>query len=280
MRFLVLTAIIALASCTDSTQSKTDKSKIEIDDEIVVLDFIDLMDSANVEGSILIANKNIFYSNDFDWAEERHIPASTFKIPNSIIALELGILENDSSIIYWDGKQRFMDSWEQDLSFRDAFHLSCVPCYQEIAREVGVERMIEQTDALRFGKLRIDSSNIDQFWLTEDAQISQFEEIDFLKRFRDKELPITDRTHVIMSRMMIIEQNDRYTLRGKTGWSANDDGNNCWFVGYVETENDVYYFATNIEPEKDADISEIVSLRKEITVKALNILGVQIEHDN
>lgn len=239
-----------------------------------MLDFQLLVDSADVEGSILILSNNILYSNNFDWAKERHIPASTFKIPNSIIALELGILENDSSVIQWDGESRFMKSWEQDLFFRDAFHLSCVPCYQEIARKVGVERMINQTNALNFGKLDIDSSNIDQFWLTDDAQISQFEEIDFLKRFHEQQLPISDRTYEIMNRMMIIESNDRYTLRGKTGWSDNGKENNCWFVGSVESEGTIHYFATNITPDYDADISEIVSIRKEITRKALKQLEI------
>lgn len=239
-----------------------------------MLDFQLLVDSADVEGSILILSNNVLYSNNFDWARERHIPASTFKIPNSIIALELGILENDSSVIQWDGEPRFMKSWEQDLFFRDAFHFSCVPCYQEIAREVGVERMRKKTDALNFGELVIDSSNIDQFWLTDDAQISQFEEIDFLKRFHEHQLPISDRTYEIMNRMMIIESNDRYTLRGKTGWSDNGKENNCWFVGSVESEGTIHYFATNITPDYDADISTIVSIRKEITRKALKQLGI------
>ncbi|NVK64820.1 MAG: class D beta-lactamase [Flavobacteriales bacterium] len=278
MKHFFLVVLLFGAACTQQTQKEqtTDKELVaeETPQEIVMKNFQLLVDSANVDGSILILSKNTFYSNDFEWANERHIPASTFKIPNSMIALELGILESDSSMIYWDGKQRFMDRWEQDLSLRDAFHLSCVPCYQEIARKVGVDRMIEKTNALNFGKLIIDSTNIDQFWLTDDAQISQFEEIDFLKRFHEKELPISERTHEIMNRMMIIEQDDRYVLRGKTGWSDSGEEHNCWFVGSVESDGVFHYFATNITPAYDTDISEIVSIRKEISIKALKQLEI------
>ena len=80
-----------------------------------------------------------------------HLPASTFKIPNSIIALETGLIEDDSTLIKWDGDERRLPAWEQDLVFRDAFHYSCVPCYQEIARKIGEKRMlvIEENDTLK-----------------------------------------------------------------------------------------------------------------------------------
>lgn len=276
MRNYLLFVLLLATACTQTEPTDaamvTPLEETEETSEITVLNFQSLVDSFHVDGSILIRSNTTFYSNNFDWARERHVPASTFKIPNSIIALELGILKNDSSMIYWNGEQHFMDSWEQDLYFRDAFHFSCVPCYQEIARKVGVKRMIEQTDALNFGKLTINAENIDKFWLGEDAQISQFEEIDFLKRFHEKELPISDRTHEIMSRMMIIEQNDDYILRGKTGWSDNGKEHNCWFVGSIESNGKFHYFATNIQPSYEAEMSEIVSLRKEITFKALKQL--------
>jgi len=276
MKYIAFALLFALVSCTDSTNKEKESLKIKVSNEITMLNFISLIDSAEVDGSVLVSHRDKFYSNDFEWALKQHIPASTFKIPNSIIALELEVMEDDNTMIPWDGEPRFMKRWEQDLNFHDAFHTSCVPCYQEIARTIGVDRMKAYTDKLNFGTSKIDSSNIDMFWLDGSSKISQFEEIDFLKRFREKKLPISDRTHEIMNRMMIIEETDEYTLRGKTGWSVQDSVNNCWFVGYVELDDEVYYFATNIEPDPDADISKIVSLRKEITRKALGQLGVPI----
>ncbi|MFK7784329.1 MAG: penicillin-binding transpeptidase domain-containing protein [Crocinitomicaceae bacterium] len=278
MKFFLFLSLITLVACVETTSTTTiTDPEVPIDPpikEVIMSDFQVLLDSANVDGSILIFTGDFFFSNDFEWSRKGHLPASTFKIPNSIIALETGVMENDSTISYWDGEPRFFSSWEQDLYFRDAFHYSCVPCYQEIARNIGVGRMKQYTDDFNFGDLVFDSTSIDQFWLEGDSKITQFEQIDFLQRFRNKELPISERTHRIMSRMMIIEQNEEYVLRGKTGWSVQNDIDNCWFVGYVEADEDTYYFATNLQPKNDAEMSDIISTRKNVTRKALGLLGI------
>ena len=77
-----------------------------------------------------------------------------------------------------------------------------------------------------------------------------------------------------MKRMMIMEENDAYTLSGKTGWSIQNGVNNGWFVGYVETNNKTYFFATNIEPNHQFDRDAFVSLRKEVTFKALKQMKI------
>ena len=136
--FVVFISMIFLFVCCNTT---TNKNIIETE----ISDFDKILDSFQVNGSILIYDndKNTFYSNDFDWAKNGKLPASTFKIPNSIIAVELGIIENDTTILKWNGEQRKMDIWEKDLSFKDAFRISCVPCYQEIARKIGTIKMKE-----------------------------------------------------------------------------------------------------------------------------------------
>lgn len=277
MRNILLISLLFLVSCTETnTQPKDKEAKMEVSEELIMLDFQPLLDSANVDGSILVYSVGHFFSNDFEWAKQGQLPASTFKIPNSIIALELGVMEDDSTMILWDGQPRFLTDWEQDLHFREAFHYSCVPCYQEIARKIGMDRMRKFVDDFDYGNMIFDNTTIDQFWLEGDSKINQFEQIDFLKRFNEKRLPISDRTYEIMSRMMIIEETDEYVLRGKTGWSVQNDINNCWFVGYVEFNGEAHYFATNIRPESDADISEIVSVRKQVTRQALSFLGIPI----
>ena len=89
----------------------------------------------------MTVNEDVYYSNDFKWANAGRLPASTFKIPNSIIALETGVVENDSTLFEWDGIERSIKNWNQDLLFREAFHFSCVPCYQKVAREISEKRM-------------------------------------------------------------------------------------------------------------------------------------------
>lgn len=276
MKKFALFLLLFCAACTE-TETKSADVIAEIPNEgneIVMLPFHKMLDSAGLDGSILIFTKGNLFSNDFEWAKTGHLPASTYKIPNSIIALELGIMENDSTMIYWNGEPRYMKSWEQDLFFRDAFHLSCVPCYQEIARKIGVESMKQFTKDFNYGKMVFDSTTVDEFWLGGESVISQVEQIDFLQRFMEGALPISKRTQALMQQMMIIEETNDYTFRGKTGWSIQNEVNNCWFVGVVESNGETHYFATNIEPKEGTDVSVALSARKEITRQALQQMGI------
>lgn len=234
--------------------------------------FQTVIDSVSVLGSILIYDPDSlrYYSNDYEWADAGHLPASTFKIPNSIIALETGTVEHDSTVLPWDGTSRAMPAWEQDLSFKQAFQYSCVPCYQQIAREVGVDTMRWYLDQLSYDTMRFDESSIDMFWLQGKSRISQFDQIDFLRRLYHHQLPISPRTYDIMDRMMFIERFDEYALYGKTGWSIDGNIHNGWFVGYVIRNRKPIYFATNVTATSATDMSQFPRLRRSITMKVLN----------
>ena len=230
-----------------------------------------ILDSANVKGAIVVYDlrKNQYYSNDFKWAKIQRLPASTFKIPNSIIALETGVVENDSTLFKWGGERRFLKIWEQDLVLKDAFHFSCVPCYQEVARKIGIKRMNEYLAKLGYGEMNVDSTNIDSFWLEGDSKINQLQQIDFLRRFYESKLPISNRTENIMKKMMIMDKKADFTLSGKTGLANGNEENNGWFIGFAETAGQTLFFATNIEPSAGLDAQQFLSSRKEVTLKAI-----------
>lgn len=276
--FIFFSISILLFSCQE--EEKTAKPIVKklpsVPKMIEQKQFQELIDQEQLKGSILIYNLNedSYYSNDFSWAHVGRLPASTFKIANSIVALETGVVDNDSTLFKWDRKRRRLKAWEQDLIFRDAFHLSCVPCYQEIARKIGVSSMQSYLEKFEYGKMVVDSSNIDLFWLEGESKISQFEQISFLKKFYLEQLPISNQTNTIMKRLMVIEKNEHFTLSGKTGWAIRNDEDNGWFVGYVETKKGVFFFATNVSPQAQFDLNNFPKIRKAITRKAFQILGI------
>ena len=95
---------------------------------------------------------------------EAKLPASTFKIPNSVIALETGVVADpDKDIFKWDGVTRSIEAWNKDHTLRSAIAVSAVPVYQEIARRIGAERMQKYLDLLDYGNRDI-GDGIDQFW--------------------------------------------------------------------------------------------------------------------
>ena len=272
----IIPILIGLFSCTGK-KTESDKKEIKVvEREIIVPQFEKIIDSANVEGAILIYDlkNDKYYSNDFNWAKKRNLPASTFKITNSIIALETGVVENDSTLLKRNGEKRRFKNWEQDLILRDAFHFSCVPCYQEIARKVGENKMNKFLKKLDYGNMKVDSSNLDLFWLEGESSITQFQQINFLKRLYQSELPISERTEMIMKRMIVIEDTDDYKLSGKTGWSIRNGNNNGWFVGYVETQSKIYFFATNVEPKQQFDMNMFPMIRKDVTFKAFEQMKI------
>ena len=284
-KLFVLCLYIACFSCKEESKSNAkpkEKSATAktIHNHIQQESFQKIIDSLQLKGAILLydSKKDVYYSNDFLWAKTGQLPASTFKIPNSIIGLETKEVTDQYSIFKWNGEKRFFKSWEADLTLSQAFQRSCVPCYQEVARKVGVKRMNSYIEKLQYGNIQVDSSNLDNFWLQGNARITQFQQIDFLKRFQKETLPISKRTSAIVKEIMILKGTDNYVLRGKTGWSIEDDHHNGWFVGYVESGDQVFFFATNVAPiSKDFDQKAFQKNRKVITYKALGeVINVSI----
>ncbi len=275
--YFVLILAVFFSSCTiNKKKAISQKEENSIENQINKPEFQSIIDSSGVIGSILIYDlqKDTYYSNDFDWSKKGNLPASTFKITNSIIGLESGIIESDSTIFKWDGEKKWLKNWEQDLVLKDAFHFSCVPCYQEVARKIGPKIMNDYIRKFNYGNIKVDSNNIDKFWLEGESRISQIQQIDFLKRFYDSKLPISKRTEKIIKSIMVIEQNDQYILSGKSGLSNDNKIYNGWFVGYIELKTNTYLFATNIEPKKEFDFDTFIKKRLDLTFKALKQIKV------
>ncbi len=244
--------------------------------------FQHLLDTSGLTGSILLYDpqKRTYYSNDFQWAGTGQLPASTFKIANSIIALETGVIKNEQFTLPWDGTTRSIANWNQDLSFDKAFAFSCVPCYQQIARDIGPLRMRKQLDRLGYPGISFRQNEIDMFWLRGASRINQFEQVEFLQRLHEGDLPISSTTARIMQKIMVIDTTDSYVLSGKTGWSNDNEHDNGWFVGFVERlpdnnsthKEEILYFATNVEPKQGTPIASFISGRRASTEAAIALL--------
>lgn len=276
LKFIFYICVFSLSFCTPKQERITARGKNLTSRKEVIPALQTILDTSGVTGVILMydPSKDTYYASDFARAEVGHLPASTYKFPHSLIALETGVVEDDRTMFPWDGAARAMPQWEQDLTFQDAFRLSCVPCYQEVARTIGPEQMNAYLGKFHYGTMVVDAATIDQFWLVGESRITPVQQIDFLRRFYDGQLPIGARTQTIVKRMMVMEEEEAYRLSGKTGLSNGEGAYNGWFVGYVETAGGVVFFATNAEPNQSLEVDAFIPLRVAMTKQALRALNL------
>jgi len=177
---------------------------------------------------------------------ERFIPASTYKIPNAMIGLETGVIPDENYVIKWDGTKYDYPTWNKDQTLKTAIRNSVVWYFQELARRVGEEKEQYYVDAVKYGNQDI-SGPIDSFWLNGGLRISADEQVEFLKRLYMNDLPFSQRTMNIVKEIIVMEKTDSYQLSGKTGSAQQVTPHEGWYIGYLETNGDVYFFATNYE---------------------------------
>lgn len=232
-----------------------------------------------VNGSIAIYDQQTqrFFEHNPDRNTTAFFPASTFKIFNALAALETGVMPNDVAVLTWDGIRRGLPrvgeiaAWNQDTNLRQAFKNSTIWFYQVMARKIGSERMQSLINQIGYGNRQIgNAEQIDRFWLEGPLQITPKEQIAFLEQLQGNKLPLSQRTMDLVKDIMIVEQTPGYTLRGKTGWDTSKTPHIGWFVGYLEQNNNNYFFATNIEMPNPADASK----RIEVTRRSFQALGL------
>jgi beta-lactamase class D len=252
--------IILLAAC-GLKKAKIDDGLKKYFDEQGVEGCFTMLD--NRDGSITVYNLAMDTT--------RYSPASTFKIVNSLIGLETGKITNEKMVIKWDGVKRTNEDWNKDMDMTQAFKVSCVPYYQEVARRIGKDSMKLFIDTLSYGNKNM-SGPIDSFWLNNNLKISPDEQLGFLKRLYFDQLPFRKSTQQQVRDVMLQEDNTAYKLSYKTGWGVHTDGDQIgWLVGWIEENRHVYLFSTLVKTKNAA--VDMKKIRLEITKNILKQYG-------
>ncbi len=250
MRFLTLALLsfVTWSSCTPDNVTD-DSSLKKYFEENKVTGCFGLYN--NAQSQFTIYNLKRF-------SDSAYLPASTFKIVNSLIGLESGVVKDDSTIIKWDSIVRGRSECEKDLTMAKAFELSCVPWYRELARRIGQPTMQHYLDTLqyaaKFGRFVINN-DLDSFWLNNHALVTADQNLGLVKKLYFDKLPFQKRTQQIVRRMMIRESNANYTLAYKTGWGTTPQGTQLgWIIGWIEENKHPYFFSLQVE-STDANIN-------------------------
>lgn len=224
-----------------------------------------------MEGTIVISSLNngkTFIHNDLR-ANQRFPIASTFKIFNTLISLEENAISEKNDILKWDGHVYDFPDWNRDQTLESAFKVSCVWCFQEFARRVGKEKYRTYLRKSHYGRLR-EPFEETTFWLDGSLQISAIEQVNFLKKVYLHTLPFSAASYATLRQIMLVNKTSTFTIWAKTGWATRVKPQVGWYVGYIETPNEVWFFATNINIRNDKDLP----LRQKLTRDALQAKGI------
>jgi beta-lactamase class D len=213
----------------------------------------------------------LIIASDKNRSGEAKLPASTFKIPNSLIALETGVVgDPDKDVFKWDGVTRGIEAWNRDHTLRSAIAASAVPVYQEIARRIGAERMQKYLDLFDYGNRDI-GGGIDQFWLTGNLRIDPVQQVDFVDRLRRGVLPISKRSQDLVRDILPVTKVGDRVIRAKSGLLGAEIGKPSlgWMVGWAEKGETRTVFALNIDCVEPRHIAD----RMAITQQCLSDIG-------
>jgi len=203
-----------------------------------------------------------------------HLPASTFKVPNTLIGLETGVIPDVTFSLPWDGERRSITSWNRDHDLASAMKYSVVWFYQEVARRIGETRMQHWVDRLAYGNRNI-AGGIDRFWLDGELRISAREQVAFLARLERGEVPVSPANRKIVYEITTLESTEGYVFRGKTGMTLEENVTVGWLVGSVQSSTGTVFYATLLLAEGE-QFTRVMPARLAMTRELLGRYGIGI----
>jgi len=225
----------------------------------------------NAKGTIIVvderANIQSISVHDENRARQRYSPASTFKIPHALFALDVGAVRDEFQIFRWDGVKRSFAAHNQDQDLRSSMRNSTVWVYQLFAKQIGEEKARGYLNQINYGNADPTTERGD-YWIDGNLGISAYEQISFLKSLYRNELPFRVEHQRLVKDIMIVEAGRDWILRAKTGW----EGRVGWWVGWVEWPTGPVFFALNIDtPKGMADLHKREAIARAI-LRSINAL--------
>jgi beta-lactamase class D len=230
-----------------------------------------LFSEAGVDGTFVSCRQadGVMTGHNSQRAMRRLPPASTFKIPHTLFALESGVVSGPGEMFEWDGAARTFAVWERDMTLADAMRVSNVPVYREVASRIGRARMQKYLESFDYGSREVGESLAD-FWLVGPLEISAVEQCRFLLRLAAGEMPVAEAQLQELRAMMATDMSESITLYAKTGWATAPEPGPGWWVGWLEGPFGRAAFALNIDLLEAAQ----APLREGLGHKALQVLGL------
>ena len=259
---------------SSSVAAHNEATKIELPSLLPDEEAANLIKAWGFQGTFVLwdTKANRLYASDLQGAKKPWLPASTFKMANTLIGLETGVIPDEKFTLPWDKQPQNIKAWEQDHDLASAMKYSVVWYYQEVARRIGQQRMQHYVNLFDYGNKDI-SGGIDQFWLDGALRITPLEQLVFMEKVRRRELPISKRNIEILEKVTTLEKGDTWAWRGKTGLYRDETTSHGWLVGTAEKDGSPYNYALLLYGDNTA-ADRIMPSRKPLARAILTRKGV------
>ena len=197
---------------------------------------------------------------DNNRAKKRYSPASTFKVPHTLFALDAGAVQDQFEVFPWDGVERGYSPHNQDQNLRSAMRNSALWVYEIFAKEIGEKKARNYLKRIHYGNAD-PSTESGAYWVDGNLAISAYEQVEFLKKLYRNKLPFRLDHQLLLKDIMIVEAGPNWILRAKTGW----EGRYGWWIGWVEWPTGPVFFALNIDtPHRWKDLYKREAIAREV----------------
>ncbi|HDA3220422.1 TPA: beta-lactam sensor/signal transducer BlaR1 [Staphylococcus aureus] len=216
--------------------------------------------------------KDKYYIYNEKESRKRYSPDSTYKIYLALFGLDRHIISDKNSRMLWNHNHYPFDSWNKDQDLNTAIQNSVNWYFERISNQISKNYTYDQLKQLNYGNKNLGSYKA--YWLEDSLKISNLEQVIVLKNMMEQNNHFSKNEKKQLSSSLLIRKNENYALYGKTGTGiVNGKYNNGWFVGYVITNHDKYYFSTHLSDEKAS--GENAKLINEKILKEMGVLNGQ-----
>lgn len=277
MTAFVLTAVLLLGLAPFISTYAADESYYQWDSSSENVSYTDLSTYfGKYEGSFVLYDlKNDAWNiHDRERATLRVAPNSTYKIYDALFGLEKGVITPENSLIAWDGEHYPFEAWNADQTLQSAMTASVNWYFQAIDEQLKASDVYSYIQEIGYGNENI-SGDFSTYWLDSSLKISPVEQVELLTKLHHNSFGFASENIDAVKDSICLSSSDAGTFYGKTGTSrVNGQDVNGWFVGFVETADNTYFFAANIE----ADDSAAGSNAAEITMFILSDMNIWESH--
>ncbi|HDP3074990.1 TPA: beta-lactam sensor/signal transducer BlaR1 [Staphylococcus aureus] len=216
--------------------------------------------------------KDKYYIYNEKESRKRYSPDSTYKIYLALFGLDRHIISDKNSRMSWNHKHYPFESWNKEQDLNTAMQNSVNWYFERISNQIPKNYTAAQLKQLNYGNENLGSYK--SYWMEDSLKISNLEQVIVLKNMMEQNNHFSKNEKKQLSSSLLIRKNENYELYGKTGTGiVNGKYNNGWFVGYVITNHDKYYFSTHLSDEKAS--GENAKLINEKILKEMGVLNGQ-----